>query len=225
MYHSITFGNKNTYDDWKLVPETRPVVNPPEPKFIFDEIPGANGSLDLSSSLTGFVNYQDRTGSFNFIVLNDYEEWQNRYSEIMNYLHGQRMTMILEDDPNYYYIGRFSVSSWDSGENWSTITIDYQVDPFKYSNTENHISLQLTGTGSTLPISGIKYPMFPRIRTTRSLTMTINGEYTRSLSPNVDYNDIPFYPDRQDGIVHIVVSHTEVVATSILHIYYREVKL
>lgn len=29
MYHSITIGDKNTWDDWKMIPVSRPVVAPP----------------------------------------------------------------------------------------------------------------------------------------------------------------------------------------------------
>lgn len=224
MYHSVSFGNKNTYDDWKIVPDTRPVVVPPEPKFIFDEIPGANGSLDLSSTLTGFVNYQDRTGSFDFIVLNDYGQWHERYSEIMGYLHGKRMRMVLEDDPNYFYIGRFSVSGWDSGENWSTITIDYHLDPFKYSLTETTVSISLTGTSATRQLSDIQMLTFPRINTPRALTLTVNGGRSYSLSANRDYETIPFYPN-DSGKVNLALSYASSSTSATAHIYYREVKL
>lgn len=224
MYHSVNFGDKNTYDDWKLVPDSRPVVVPPEPKFIFDEIPGASGSLDLSSTLTGFVSYQDRTGSFDFIVLNDYGEWHERYSEIMGYLHGKRMRMSLEDDPNYFYIGRFSVSSWDSGENWSTISIDYHLDPFKYSASENVLSILLSGTGTTAQITNIKELTFPTIRSAKDLTLTVNGGRQYSLVANKDYDTIPFYPDG-NGRVNLVMSYTSSSVAPSLSIKYREVKL
>ena len=28
MYHSITIGDKNTWDDWHLIPATRPLFHP-----------------------------------------------------------------------------------------------------------------------------------------------------------------------------------------------------
>ena len=46
MYHSITIGSKNTWDDWYLIPSSRPVVNPPKPKTKYIDIPGADGHLD-----------------------------------------------------------------------------------------------------------------------------------------------------------------------------------
>lgn len=135
MYHSITFGDKNTWDDWHLVPSSRPLFNPPTVKTKFISIPGANGILDLTESLTKYPVYNNREGSIEFIVMNDYWEWHEAYSTIMNYLHGKTMKAVLEDDEEWYYIGRFSVNSWKSEKDYSRIVIDYSLRPYKYSVT------------------------------------------------------------------------------------------
>ena len=131
MYHSVTYGEKNTWDDWHLIPTSRPLFNPPGIKTSYLDIPGANGIIDLTESLTGYPVYENRTGSQEYIVLNSYKPWDVIYSEIMNYLHGQRMKAVLEDDKAFYYEGRFSVNQWKSDKNWSLITIDYDVYPYK----------------------------------------------------------------------------------------------
>jgi len=140
MYHSVIFGDKNTWDDWHLVPETRPVINPPEPKFSKVDIPSGDGDLDLTNALSPYTYYNNRTGSIDFIVVNDMycqvdheKEWYMRYTEIMNYLHGKKMRMILEDDKQYFYEGRFSVNQWESDVHYSKITIDYDVTPYKWN--------------------------------------------------------------------------------------------
>lgn len=138
MYHSIIFGDKNTWADWYLIPSSRPVFNPPEPKTKFVDIPGADWHLDLSTALTGDIAYNSRQGSLEFIVdngqLSDYHAsiWSVLYSDIMDYLHGKLLKATLEDDPSFYYEGRFSVNSWKSDEHNSKITIDYNVSPYKY---------------------------------------------------------------------------------------------
>ena len=133
MYHSITFGEKNTWDDWHLVPTSRPVFNPPAQKVKTIDIPGGDGVIDLSQALTGYPVYQNRTGSIEFIVMNDFKPWHMAYSDIMDYLHGQSMKAVLEDDPEYFYEGRFTVNAWKSEKNWSHIVIDYDVGPYKWS--------------------------------------------------------------------------------------------
>ena len=66
LYHSITFGDKNTWDDWRLVPASRPLFNPPAQKVKTLDIPGGDGVIDLSQALTGYPVYQNRTGSIEF---------------------------------------------------------------------------------------------------------------------------------------------------------------
>lgn len=132
MYHSITFGEKNTWDDWRLIPSSRPLFNPPAQKVKTLDIPGGNGVLDLSTALSGYPVYQNRTGSFEFIVMNDFKPWHMAYSDIMDYLHGQTMRAILEDDPEYFYEGRFTINAWRSEKDWSRIVIDYSVGPYKW---------------------------------------------------------------------------------------------
>lgn len=131
MYHSITFGNMNTWDDWHLVPTSRPKFNTPPLKSKTIDIQGGNGLLDLSESLTGYPVYGNREGSFEFMVMNDYKSWEEAYSDILDYLHGQTMRAFLEDDPKYYYEGRFTVNEWRSEKNNSVIVIDYSVAPYK----------------------------------------------------------------------------------------------
>lgn len=133
MIQSITFGDKNTWDDWHILPVSRPVFAPPEVKTKYIDVPGGNGQLDLSETLTKYPIYNNRKGSFTFRVMNGYGDWANRYSDIMQYLHGKSLKAILADDIAWFYQGRFTVDSWDSGDTWSEITIGYDVNPFKWS--------------------------------------------------------------------------------------------
>ncbi len=137
MYHSITIGDKNTWDDRHLIPASRPLFNPPTIKENMVDIPGGDGVLDLTASLAGRPTYNNRTGSWTFYVQNGFKDWTVLYSEIMTYLHGQEFKAVLEDDPAYYYEGRFSVNQWKSDKDYSQIVINYNVEPYKkeISNT------------------------------------------------------------------------------------------
>lgn len=137
MYHSISFGEKNSWVDWHLIPSSRPAFSPPKPDIKLLSIPGKSGSLDVTEIMDKQVVYADRTGSFEFFV--DHEQWSSwveAYRTVMNYLHGQKMQAVLEDDPDYYYEGRFSVNQYKSNQNWSSIVIDYVANPFKFRRYE-----------------------------------------------------------------------------------------
>lgn len=137
MYHSITINGKNTYTDYGLVPVSRPVVNPPGPDYTFLEIPGMSGSLDMSESLTGNIPYRNRTGSWEFHV-EKRTDWQTLYSTLLTDLHGQSVSCVLEDDPDYSYEGRISVNEWKSEKFNSRVVLEYSFFPFKLTEEVTH---------------------------------------------------------------------------------------
>lgn len=128
-------NGRSTWHHWQLIPTSRPVINPAPFKANFISIPGGNGSIDASTVLTNYPTYEDRSGSIEFKSIRDYgspKGWVRTYELIQNYLHGRRFKVILYDDPLFYYQGRMTVNAWKSDKDWSTITLDYRFDPFKY---------------------------------------------------------------------------------------------
>lgn len=135
--HAIKFTNaagtvKDTWTDWRIVPTTRPVVNPPEANIQMDMLPGATEALDTSEAVGNSVTYGLREGSWEFYVVNK-TLWATVYSTIMNFLQGKTMKVQLTDDPGFYYTGRCQVNQWQSDPDASRITIDYTLNPYKYA--------------------------------------------------------------------------------------------
>lgn len=137
--HSVTFESldgevrKNTWDDWYLIPMSRPTMSIPGAQNKFVEIPGMDGSYDISDYLRDDTAFTDRSGSFEFVVDNEHADWLTIYRDIITFLHGQRFRMILQDDPDWYYEGRFTMGEWKSEPARSQVTISYRVSPFKHS--------------------------------------------------------------------------------------------
>lgn len=132
MYHSITIGDKNTWTDWHLIPATRPFVSLPSVNEKSVEIPGMNGSIDLTTYLTGSPTYSNRKGSWEFYVMHELwgDDWFAAQAQIANYLHGKKHSVILEDHPTYSYYGRLKMS-YRPGKEYSTITIEYDLEPYR----------------------------------------------------------------------------------------------
>ena len=128
--NGVTFGTKHSYDDLDLVLSSKE-IGLPEPKTETVDVPGINGELDLTEELTGEVTYENRTLTFTFTVLNAVKRWSSKLSEVCNYLHGQKMKVILDDDPDYYYYGRCKVDSYSSDQAVGTIVIEVDADPHK----------------------------------------------------------------------------------------------
>lgn len=127
-------GCVNTWDDWHLIPTSRPVFAYPERKEKIIDIPGSNGILDLSKSLTNYTMYKNREGTLEFIVANhQWPSWINANSEIANFLSDEEFRIVLLDDLSYFYEGTLEASDWKSNNDgtWSNITLKYNLYPYK----------------------------------------------------------------------------------------------
>lgn len=127
----VTFGNNHTYWEWGLMMKSAPIVYPPEPKTHYVDVPGAHGALDLTELLTGKVQYANRKLHLEFTAVADRERWAYTYRDILEALHGKRLDMVLDDEPEYTYTGRVTVGypKWDRKH--VTLTMTVEADPHK----------------------------------------------------------------------------------------------
>ncbi len=147
--HSISFGEAgrdksvpsvnhlNTWRDWHMVPTSRPSVNPPKTRTRHVTVPGRDGTLDYTQAMGG-IYYENRTGTWEFAVYHEVNEslgmsWADVYSDILTNLHGQELQVFLEDEPEYFYTGRVMVKEWKSDKWFSTVILEYDLDPYKWS--------------------------------------------------------------------------------------------
>lgn len=133
MYHSIIIRVDgkyiDTWDDWHLIPASRPVIAPPKERTNFVTVGGRSGVLDFSQTLAGKAVFDDRTGSLDFYVENDYWDWETAYTTICEALQGKRVQLALEDNPAHYYEGLLYVDKWSSEKGHSKISLKYDLHP------------------------------------------------------------------------------------------------
>lgn len=135
MIHSITFGSKNSKTDWGLALMTQPTFAMPPLKEKLLEGPGMDGVIDLSTAITGYPLFGNRTGSFEFVRKGLQPDWQTLISEIAGELHGQYMQIVLDDDPGWYYEGRVTLNIGACERQYGTIVVNYSVGPYKWAMT------------------------------------------------------------------------------------------
>lgn len=129
--HGATINGKHTYWDWGLLPAAFPAVSPPEPKTKVIEIPGTDHVIDLTETLSGKVNYEQREITYPLLMTCSRDRWEGLYTEILNHLHGKKVEIILDVDNEYYYTGRAEISDWKPGKAFAEITIKATVNPYK----------------------------------------------------------------------------------------------
>ncbi len=129
----VRFGEIHSYNDLGLV-LSGVEITPPEPKVYRISVPGADGDIDITGALTdGDVKYERRILTIEFAMLGDNRDIHNKYSEVMNAIHGREFSeIVFDDDGNYFYTGRVSTTALSSEPLKGTIIVQCIVDPYKY---------------------------------------------------------------------------------------------
>ena len=128
-------GEYHSYENLGILPADRPKIAPPTPKTSFEPVPGADGGLDLTESLTGYVTYNNRKGAVPGQIPGTDRQRFGRFTALLNILHGRTGRMILDEEKNYFYRGRFTVDAMDHIEAAGAVTINADLEPYKYEMT------------------------------------------------------------------------------------------
>lgn len=132
IYQNVRINGIDMLKTYRMALKERHCVQPPEPKTFFQDIPGADGSLDLSTAISGHLVYNRRKITLNFGCGYEMEKWPGIFSEILRLFHGKEGHLIFDEDPNYYYTGRMIVSKYSRTQTLGTFTIALDADPYKY---------------------------------------------------------------------------------------------
>ena len=170
--YSVNFGEKNSYTDFNLIlrPKTRPF---PTPKTNYVSIEGRDGDLDLTTSLTGDVRYENISYTLEFYLEDRRVDWEDTLLNLSTYLHGKKMNLTFSEDPNWYYVGRYILNEVESDMNIGLISVECILEPYRYKKTETVNTI--TGTG-TLILPNTRKWVMPTITSSASMQFTFEGK-------------------------------------------------
>ena len=172
MIKGVRFGDYHSYEDLRLI-LTDKEIEAPEPKLQYVEIPGRDGKIDFTDAYGG-VRYDNRTLSFSFECIEPYDDFFRLFSEIQGRIHGQRLKVILDDDPGFYYIGRISVDSWRADKHIGEIGIEVDADPYKYAMFPTVIEHTIAETG-TVYLPNLMKQVTPLVSCSASMDIAFDG--------------------------------------------------
>lgn len=125
-----TDKKKHSADDWGLT-QQHVDFGPAKPKLNYIDVPGADGSLDLTEALGVGVVYEDRELTWTFAVGAD-DNWTTVYRTVANFLNGKKCKIVLDDYSGYYLVGRVYCETYASDRLLRQITVKARCQPFIY---------------------------------------------------------------------------------------------
>ena len=189
-------------------------LEPPSPKTYTVDIPGGDGVIDLTDTLTGNVAYNNRAQKFSFALMNmkgvndvTIQEFERQKTEIMNFLHGKAFDYQMTMDPDYTYHGRFTVTSHAQSmySNGRLGAIEITVDAEPYKLKENY-TYKLNATGGKLfRLESGRKPVHPTLECTEPCKVTWDGSEFIVPAGTYRLNDVLF----RDGWNEIYINSHE----------------
>lgn len=182
-------------------------VQPPEPKANTQDLPGADGIVDLTESLVGHTLYNNRVITMEFGRGLKKNEWPTLYSKVQKLFHGKNVKVVFDDDADYYYSGRASVSDYARTQMLGTMKITVSADPYKYEMygglddwlwdpfdfhtgiIRSYKDLEVSGTKEAR-IIGLDKIIVPIIISSAAMTVTFNGQTYDVVAGNNKIYDI-----------------------------------
>lgn len=129
--------------DWGLIISKRTIPFP-EVKDEELDIDGMDGTSDLSEVLNGDVAFKRIKITLILGPVNR-NLFTNALNDgtMMSVLHGGQHKLIFDDDPFFYYIGRFKVKSFGRDDVLPTISVEVNAMPYKYDVVERQVDASI----------------------------------------------------------------------------------
>lgn len=161
------FGLKHSVEDYRSIMNYARITTPAV-KENYVDIPGGNSSLDLTEAVSG-VTFSDGQIAFKFTFSREDER-----SRMKNDLHGKRMKIILEREPEYYYDGRLFCKEGEYAGNIFELYIDARIAPYKQER-QMTIHKEEIVSAKDIVLLNDRMPAMPSITVAGNIGISYNG--------------------------------------------------
>ena len=171
IFTGAWINDEHTLRDFGAAITNSDVIGMPEPNITLLTVPGRNGRLDLSEVLTGDISYGNRELKLVLAAQTNIERWQATCLHIFNKYHGRSVTVIFDDDPGHYYVGRAAVSDPHRLRNAGQLTITVDAEPFRYETDITEITLSAATTAFDGILPNERMPVSPEVEVPSACTL------------------------------------------------------
>lgn len=200
--YGVTFDDLHTWDAWKLYLTAPATISHPAARVKIVEVPGMDGGLDASDAPAGRVTYETRDLRCCCLSKALPKAWPALYSELLNKLHGKEMKITIDEDPDYYYLGRVSVGKPSYDRAWR-IDISATCDPYKYRQASTIIAATVPESGTVvLTLYNDAMPAVPTITADAAVMLGWEGS-TYAVSAGAAYRNLDIELAAGDNLLQV----------------------
>lgn len=167
----IKINDKHSYDDYGLILSSKTIPSPQVKKVTVD-IPAGDGQIDFTEAF-GEVKFKNRPLTFNFSkvfqTLSDFMSW---WSDFTNELEGQKVDIILDEDPDFHYVGRIA-NTYSKKKNIYTIKMTVDCDPYRL---KNDVTIVTKSGSGTVELMNLRKKVVPKITTSAETRIEFNNK-------------------------------------------------
>lgn len=187
-YRETRFGDDiYSYQTLNLIQQSVD-IQPAEPKLNLIDIPGADGSKDLSEQPRGRMTYKDRKITWVFALFPG-DKWDAKHAEVSNALNGKRCTIHLYSDWDWYYEGRVVVKKYNVDKALRQITVEAICYPYKRKFALSGGDFDITTDRVQITLHNEQMPTVPDFYADVETEILWNGTM-RVISPGVWFSSL-----------------------------------
>lgn len=189
-----TINGIHTYTDLGLTTE-KIEISEPVAKTSLITVPYRPAPIDATEALGG-LTYEPRTVRLFTVFVGSHAAWITSTSKIQNRLAGRLCQIKLDEDPNYYWIGRPVITSVPVEHKKYKVTFEFTVEPFKYyleapssdwlwdpfsfesGVIQNLQNRTVSGTESSpyvVTVTGTEQPAVPKVIASAAMKLVVDG--------------------------------------------------
>lgn len=145
-------------------------LSAPAVRSSYETIPAAHGSVDTTEA-NGAVYFEMRELECDCKYMG--ENWHGDLTALMERCHGKKCQIAFANDPDYYWTGRVSVSSYDSKDR--SLSMNATVFPFKFAAAQTVVEESITDSGTVTLENHGRMTVVPEVTTDAAIELAFGS--------------------------------------------------
>lgn len=212
MNRGVKLNKYHSVKDFDMVMSSK-IIPPAEPKKYIIEVEGGDGSIDLSTVLTGGdIKYKNRMIEINLVKIIDSGDVASFRSMIQDLYHGQIVRLTFDEDPLVHYSGRATLSYNEINSRILEIKMLIDCYPYKLKN-DITIATHIIQGSKVVSYQNMRKWVSPEFFSSGDLTVEFEGVSYSLTAGSFIIPDIVFKPGENiivyTGDATVTVSYQE----------------